>query len=90
MAAWGRKYGARIAPALGFTHAPPCAATLPTIFRHVNRDEFAGRLGAWADSGVGSLPAAPEPPGIAVALDADNATRFQERSAGDVSDCVKM
>ena len=69
MAEWGRNYGARIAQALGFTHAPPCAATLHTIFRHVNRDEFEGRLGAWADSVVGSLPAAPAPPGIAVALD---------------------
>jgi hypothetical protein len=69
MAEWGRNYGARIAQALGCTHAPPCAATLHPIFRHVNRDECEGRLGAWADSVVGSLPAAPEPPGIAVALD---------------------
>ena len=69
IAEWGRNYGARIAQALGFTHAPPCAATLHTIFRHVNRDEFEGRLGAWADSVVGSLPATPEPPEIAVALD---------------------
>ena len=65
----GRNDGARIAQALGFTHAPPCAATLHTCFRHVNRDEFEARLGAWAASVVGSLPAAPETPGIAVALD---------------------
>jgi predicted transposase YbfD/YdcC len=69
IAEWGRNYGARIAQALGFTHASPCAATLHAVFRHVNRDEFEGRLGAWADSVVGSLPAAPEPPEIAVALD---------------------
>ena len=69
IAEWGRNYGARIAQALGFTHATPCAATLHTIFRHVNRDEFEGRLGAWADSVVASLPAAPETAGIAVALD---------------------
>jgi len=69
IAEWGRKYGTRIAQALGFTHGTPCAATLHTIFRHVNRDEFEAHLGTWADSVVGSLPAAPETPGSAVALD---------------------
>jgi len=69
MAEWGRNYGTRIAQALGFTHATPCAATLHTIFRHVDRDEFETRLGAWADSVVGSLPTAPEAPEPAVALD---------------------
>ncbi len=69
IAEWGRKYGTRIAQALGFTHGTPCAATLHTIFRHVNRDEFEAHLGTWADSVVGSLPAAPETPGTAVALD---------------------
>ena len=65
----GRNYGTRIAQGLGFTHATPCAATLHTIFRHVDRDAFATSLGAWADRVVGSLPAAPEPPAPAVALD---------------------
>ena len=69
MAEWGRNYGARLAQALGFTHDPPCAATLHTIFRCVNRDEFEAHLGAWADSVVGSLPAAPETPEVAIALD---------------------
>ena len=69
MAEWGRNYGARLAHALGFTHATPCAATLHTIFRHVNRDEVEAHLGAWADSVVGSLPAAPERPEVAMALD---------------------
>ena len=69
MAEWGRNYGARLAHALGFTHATPCAATLHTIFRHVNRDEFEAHLGAWADSVVGSLPRAPEMPEVAIALD---------------------
>jgi predicted transposase YbfD/YdcC len=35
----------------------------------VDRDEFETHLGAWADSVVGSLPAAPETPAPAVALD---------------------
>jgi len=69
IAEWGRNYGTRIAQALGFTHGTPCAATLHAIFRHVNRDEFEAHLGTWADSIVGSLPAAPETPGSAVALD---------------------
>jgi len=69
IAEWGRNYGTRIAQALGFTHGTPCAATLHTIFRHVNREEFEAHLGTWADSIVGSLPAAPETPGTAVALD---------------------
>ena len=69
LAEWGRNYGPRIAQALGFSHAPPGAATLHTIFRHVNRDEFEAHLGAWADRVVESLPAAPETPGTVVALD---------------------
>jgi len=69
IAEWGRNYGVRIAQALGFTHAPPGAATLHTIFRHVNRDEFEAHLGAWADRVVGSLPRAPEMPEVAIALD---------------------
>lgn len=69
IAEWGRNYGTRIAQALGFTHGTPCAATLHTIFRHVNREEFEAHLGTWAESVVGSLPAAPETPGTAVALD---------------------
>src|SRR5262250_357262 len=69
MAEWGRNYGARLAHALGFIHDTPCAATLHTIFRHVNRDEVEAHLGAWADSVVSSLPAAPELPEVAMALD---------------------
>jgi hypothetical protein len=69
MAEWGRNDGTRIAQALGFTHATPCAATLHMIFRHVNRDEFEAHVGAWTDSVVESLPTAAETPAAAVALD---------------------
>jgi predicted transposase YbfD/YdcC len=69
IAEWGRNYGTRIAQALGFTHSTPCAATLHTIFRHVDRDEFEAHLGTWADSIVGSLPDAPARRGPVVALD---------------------
>jgi len=69
IAAWGRNDGTRIAQALGFTHATPCAATFYTIFRHVQRDEFEARLGAWADSVVSRLPTVPATPEVARALD---------------------
>lgn len=69
IAEWGRNYGIRIARALGFTHDTPCAATLHTIFRHIDRDEFEAYLGVWADSVVESQAPAAEPPGTAVALD---------------------
>jgi len=69
IAEWGRNYGARIAQARGFTHATPCAATLHTILRHVNRDEFEAYVGAWADRVVASLPPTAEMPAAAVALD---------------------
>src|SRR6266487_3336783 len=47
LAEWGRNYGTGIAQALGFTHNTPCAATLHTIFRQVDRDDLEARLGTW-------------------------------------------
>ena len=69
IADWGRNDGMRIAQALGCTHPTPCAATLHPIFRHGNREEFEAHLGAWANRIVESLPAGPEMPEPAVALD---------------------
>ena len=69
LAEWGRNYGTGIAHALGFTHNTPCAATLHTIFRHVDRDALEAKLGAWAESVVVSLPLAPSVGEAAVALD---------------------
>ena len=69
IAAWGRTYGLRIAQALGFTHATPGAATLHTVFRHVNRAAFEAHLGAWADQVVRSLPPRLETSEAAIALD---------------------
>jgi DDE family transposase len=68
-AAWGRHSGARLAQARGCTPDTPWAATLHTLFRRVHRAEVEAHLGAWADSGVGSLPAALETPEGAMAVD---------------------
>ena len=67
IAEWGRNYGAGMAQALGFVHDTPCAATLHTIFRHVDRDILESKLGAWAERVVARVP--PAPPAAAVALD---------------------
>ena len=69
IAEWGRNYGARIAHALGFTHNTPCAATLHTVFRHVDRDAVEAKLGAWADEVVVRTPVAPAVGEAAIALD---------------------
>jgi len=69
IAEWGRNYGAGMAHALGFTHNTPGAATLHTVFRHVDRDEVEAKLGAWAEGIVISTPAAPAADKAAVALD---------------------
>jgi predicted transposase YbfD/YdcC len=69
MAEWGRNYGARMAQALGFTHDTPCAATLHTVFRHLDREAVETQLGMWAERIVASTPMAPEAGPAAVALD---------------------
>jgi hypothetical protein len=58
IAEWGRYYGRDLAQALGFTHAKtPCAATLHTIFRHLDRDALEAALGKWAQQCLAALPA---------------------------------
>ena len=56
-----------MAQALGFVHDTPCAATLHTVFRSVDRAMLERRLGAWAEQVVASHP--PAPTEAAVALD---------------------
>ncbi len=69
IAEWGRNYGAQMANALGFTHKPPCAATLFTIFGHLDREAFEAKVGAWADSVMTHTPAASKAPQEAMAVD---------------------
>jgi predicted transposase YbfD/YdcC len=56
MAEWGRHYGAPLVRALGFTHRSPCAATLHTVFRRVDREAVEATLGAWAEGLLGEAP----------------------------------
>ncbi len=83
LAEWGRNYGTGIAQALGFTHNTPCAATLHTIFRQVDRDDLEARLGTWAESVVVSTPAA-SAGAVAVALDGKTLRGSQKQGAPGV------
>jgi len=58
-----------MAQALGFTHDTPCAATLHSIFRHLDRDAVETHLGTWAERIVASTPMAAAAGPAAVALD---------------------
>src|SRR5690242_11967623 len=71
MAEWGRHYGAPLVRALGFTHRAPCAATLHTVLRGVDRKAVEAKLGAWAE---GLLGEAPQPEGGEDALAIDGKT----------------
>jgi predicted transposase YbfD/YdcC len=67
IAEWGRNYGAHLMQALGFTRQPPCAATLHTVLRRVDREEVEAKLGAWAEGLLSGTPApADTEEGIAV------------------------
>lgn len=57
IAAWGRNYGGRLMQALGFTRQPPCAATLHTVLRRVDREAVEAKLGAWAEGLLSGTPA---------------------------------
>jgi len=68
IAEWGRNYGKSLTQALGFTHQKsPCAATLHTILRYVNKDEVEEKLGRWAEGVLASVaPTAPALSGVAI------------------------
>jgi hypothetical protein len=71
IAAWGRNYGARLMQALGFPRQPPCAATLHTVLRRVDREEVEAKLGAWAE---GLLSGTPPPQDTAEGIAIDGKT----------------
>jgi predicted transposase YbfD/YdcC len=59
IAEWGRYYGEPLIRGLGFTHRPPCAATLHTVLRRVDREVLEAKLGAWAERLLGQSPGTP-------------------------------
>lgn len=55
MAEWGRNYGGKLVKALGFTHKKtPCAATLHTVFRNIDKQELEDKLAEWAEGVMSS------------------------------------
>ena len=80
IAEWGRNYGEGLVRALGFTHRPPCAATLHTVLRGVDRERFEAQLGAWAE---GLLGESAEPAGSedAIAIDGKTLRGSQKQGA---------
>jgi hypothetical protein len=84
MAAWGRNDGTRIAQALGFTPNIPCAATLYTVLRYVDRDAVEAKLGAWAEGVVVSTPEAPSAGAAAIALDGKTLRGARQQGAPGV------
>jgi predicted transposase YbfD/YdcC len=66
---WARVYPRELVVALGLTHSTsPCAATLCTILRQLDRDQLEERLATWARSALAALP--PDPTeDDAIALD---------------------
>jgi predicted transposase YbfD/YdcC len=80
IAEWGRNYGARLMQALGFTHRPPCAATLHTVLRRVDREEVEAKLGAWAESLLSGTPG-PQDPTDGIAIDGKTLRGSQKQGA---------
>jgi predicted transposase YbfD/YdcC len=81
VAQWARVYPADLVRALGITHpTPPCAATLCTVLRQVDRAEVEAKLGAWAEEVLASPPPTPEED-EAIALDGKSLRGSQRRGA---------
>jgi predicted transposase YbfD/YdcC len=77
---WGRPYGEHRVRALGFTHRSPCAATLHTVLRRVDREAVEAKLGAWAEGLLGEgLP--PREGEDAMALDGKTLRGSQKQGA---------
>ena len=83
IAEWGRHYGAHLVQALGFTHRSPCAATLHTVLRRVDREALEAKLGAWAEGLLGEAPH-PQEVEDALALDGKTLRGSQKQGAPGV------
>src|SRR5262249_42672717 len=57
---WARDYPRALVVALGFRHpTPPCAATLSTLLRRLDRARVEAALTAWAEAALAALPPSP-------------------------------
>src|SRR5262249_21987580 len=52
----GRLSATPLVRALGFTHRTPCAATLHTVLRRLDREALETKLGAWAEGLLEEAP----------------------------------
>ncbi len=68
IAEWGRHYGGHLMQALGFTRRPPCAATLHTVLRGLDREGFEAQVSAWVEELLAGTPPSPDT-GEAIAVD---------------------
>jgi predicted transposase YbfD/YdcC len=81
MADWGRNYGQALAQALGFHHPKtPCAATLHTIFRHLDVELFESKLRLWAEQVLCAYPSRQEDD-EAIAIDGKTLRGSQKQGA---------
>jgi predicted transposase YbfD/YdcC len=81
MADWGRNYGQALAQALGFRHAKtPCAATLHTVFRHLDVELFESRLRQWAERVLCADPCPPDQDEV-IAIDGKTLRGSQKQGA---------
>jgi predicted transposase YbfD/YdcC len=77
---WGRHYGAHLVQALGFTRRTPCAATLHTVLRRVDREVLEAKLGGWAEALLGEAPG-PAEVEDAIAIDGKTLRGSQKQGA---------
>jgi len=84
VAQWARVYPPELGRALGLTRSPgPCAATLCTLLRRIDRARLEAVLGAWAEGVVASLPAGPVEEEV-IALDGKTLRGSRRQGAPEV------
>ncbi len=69
--------------ALGFTHEKtPCASTLYTVFRNIDKKEVEAKLGSWAESVMSATPEAEVPEDDLAGVSLDGKTLGGSRKQG--------
>jgi hypothetical protein len=84
IADWGCNYGKKLVKALGFTREQtPCAATLHTVFRNLDREELEAEWGEWAE-GVLEATLAGEGEGAGIVVEGKTLRGSRQRKAPGV------